>query len=293
LEAYINSDEFKKVFDYMALPGKQKYELSDEYRLEQEYLTLKKSEKIKWFFKVKFKELKAWNKTFEDDFTESKLDGKKWITRYFWGEEILKDSYSLAQDKHFVTDGKNIEIKDSVLTIITRQEEVVGKAWDPLLGFYPKDFSYTSGLISTGKSFRQKYGRIKAKIRLNNPGKVSHAFWMVGNQILPEVDIFKSDNSKLLLSNISGNITSTGGVNRRTSKIGGGKLAHDFFIYSLEWTPEKLVWKVNDLEVASVTEAVPQDPLFLVLSSGIFKDQVNGSIPARMDIDWIRVYEKA
>ncbi|NMC39901.1 MAG: family 16 glycosylhydrolase, partial [Bacteroidales bacterium] len=153
---------------------------------------------------------------FEDDFISKKLDASKWITRYFWGDKILKDAYSLATDQHFLTDGENIEITNSTLKINTRQEEVTGKAWDPLLGFFPKDFKYTSGIISSGKSFRQQFGVIQAKIRLNKPGKVTHAFWMTGDRILPQIDIFKSDNSKLLMTNFWGNITEKEGIRKNT-----------------------------------------------------------------------------
>ena len=296
LEITIASDEFKKVKEYMALPASKKYELSDEFKKEQAYLAALKSEKHKFYLdclkKDKFKALKEWKLSFEEDFTSDKLDSKKWMTKYFWGEELLKEPYSLAHDLHFVTDGKNIEIKNSILSIHTKQEKITGKAWDPMIGFIPKEFNYTSGLISTGKSFRFKYGRIEAKIKLNNSGKVSHAFWMLGDKILPEVDVFKSFNGKVLLSNLWGNIAEKEGVHKLTKKLGASKLYSDFFIYTLDWSPEKLVWKINDLEVASTAESVPQEAMYLVLSSGIFGDNVNGSVPSSMEIDWVKVYEK-
>jgi beta-glucanase (GH16 family) len=296
LEKAIASDEFRKVKEYMALPSKKKYELSEEFKKEFSYLTALKSDKHKWYLaclkKDKFTALKAWKLSFEEDFTSDKLDPKKWMTKYYWAEELLKEPYSLAHDKHFVTDGKNIEIKNSILTIHTKQESVTGKAWDPMLGFIPKEFNYTSGLISTGKSFRFKFGRIEAKIKLNHSGKVSHAFWMLGDKILPEIDIFKSVDGKLLLSNIWGNIAEKDGVHKLSKKLGASKLYSDFFIYTLDWSPEKLVWKINGLEVAAIAESVPQENLYFVLSSGIFGDNPNGSVPASMEIDWVKVYEK-
>jgi beta-glucanase (GH16 family) len=161
-----------------------------------------------------------------------------------------------------------------------------------MFGFIPKEFNYTSGLISTGKSFRFKFGRIEAKIKLNNSGKVSHALWMLAGKILPEVDIFKSVNGKLLLSNIWGNIAEKDGVHRVSKKLGASKLYSDYFIYALDWTAEKLVWKINGLEVASIAESVPQEEMYILLSSGIFGDNPNGSLPASMEVDWIKVYQK-
>jgi beta-glucanase (GH16 family) len=296
LEKDIASEEFIKVKEFMALPSKKKYELSEEFKKEQAYITTLKSEKHKKYLDSlkndKFKTLKEWKLSFEEDFTSDKLDSKKWMTKYFWAEELLKEPYSLAQDLHFVTDGKNLEIKNSVLTIHTKQENITGKAWNPLLGFIPKEFNYTSGLISTGKSFRFKYGRIEAKIKLNNSGKVSHAFWMLGDKILPEIDVFKSMNGKLLISNIWGNIAEKDGVHKLSKKLSASKLYSDFFIYTLDWSPEKLVWKINGLDVATISESIPQENMYFVFSSGIFGDNPNGSVPASMEIDWVKVYEK-
>jgi beta-glucanase (GH16 family) len=296
LEKFIATEEFKKVKEYMAFPAKKKYELSEESKKEAAYLTTVKSAKHKAYLanlkKDKFTALKAWKLSFEEDFASDKLDSKKWMTKYYWAEELLKEPYSLVQDMHFVTDGKNLDIKNSVLSIQTRQEKVTGKAWNPMLGFVPKEFDYTSGLISTGKSFRFKFGRIEAKIKLGNSGKVSHAFWLLGDKILPEVDIFKSLEGKLYLSNIWGNLAEKDGVHKVSKKIGASKLASDFFIYTLDWTPEKLVWKINGLEVASILESVPQESMYFVFSSGIYGEHVNGSVPTSMEIDWVRVYEK-
>lgn len=296
LEKTIGSEEFRKVKEYMSLPAKKKYELAEESKKELSYLTTLKSDKHKWYLdcikKDKFKGLKAWKLSFEEDFTSDKLDLKKWMTKYYWAEELLKEPYSLAHDLHFVTDGKNIEIKNSILSIHTKQENVTGKAWDPMFGFIPKEFNYTSGLISTGKSFRFKFGRIEAKIKLNNSGKVSHAFWMLGDKILPEVDIFKSVNGKLLLSNIWGNIAEKDGVHKLSKKIGASRFSSDFFIYTLDWSPERLRWKINGLEVASITESVPQENMYFVLSSGIFGGNPNGSLPSTMEVDWVKVYER-
>jgi beta-glucanase (GH16 family) len=60
----------------------------------------------------------------------------------------------------------------------------------------------------------------------------------------------------------------------------------------LHWTHEKLTWKINNEPVYELTEGVPQEPMYVLLSSGIV---VNGSsiqLPCTMEIDWIRVYQE-
>ncbi len=296
LKTFIASDKFKTVKDYMLLPGKKKYLQSEEHKQELRYQELFASEKIKWYLDVKdsskFDELKNWKLTFSDEFEAAKLDRKKWITKYFWGETILHDSYSLADEKQFYSDGKNVEISDSVLKIITRKEKAEGKAWNPKIGFFPKEFDYTSGLISTGGSFRQQYGIFEAKIKFNKNYPVTQTFWMLADQILPHIDVAKAQK-KLSISNIWGNITASDGVKKLTSKIGLSKLTSDFFIYRLEWHADKLIWKINGLSIATATEGIPKTPMYLVLSSSLYKD-VNGTVlPAAMEIDWVRCYQAA
>jgi hypothetical protein len=295
LEKFVNSEEFRKIKDFMSLSPQKKYEQSEEYRLEQEYLGLKKSEKINWYYRLKkendFRKITEWEMTFEDDFKESKLNAKKWITNYFWGETLLKDTYALPGDKHLNTPGKNIEMKDGVVRITTRKENIEGKIWNPLLGFQKQKFNYTSGLINTGKSFRQKYGVFKAKVRFSN-APIRQAIWMVAEKVLPHIDIAKLEDNKLHMGNFWGNITEKGGTNKKIYKKGGSKFNTDYFIYSLEWTPDKLVWKVNGVEALIQTQGVPQDPMYIGFSAGISGAVSDHMLPASMDIDWVRVYKK-
>jgi hypothetical protein len=296
LEEAINSEQHKKVKDYMALKPQAKYEQSNEFQLEKEYLELKRSEKLIWYQKLikknDFDKLKEWEVTFEDDFKEGSLDSSKWMTNYYWGEKLLQDTYALPGDKHFYTKGRNIEISDSILKIITKKESANGKIWDPVMGFKNQEFNYTSGLISTGKSFRQKYGRIRAKIRMSR-APVRQAVWMVADRILPHVDIAKVENGKIFYGNFWGNIAEKGGVRKKVVRKGAGKFTSDFFIYSIEWSPEKIVWKINEKTVLTQKQGIPQDPMYLVFSAGVTNGVADHQLPAAMEIDWVKIYKKA
>ena len=68
----------------------------------------------------------------------------------------------------------------------------------------------------------------------------------------------------------------------------GSRYANDFFIFTLEWTSDKLVWKINDTEVFTQTSDVPQEPMYVLLAGGTDKP-INGM--TSMEIDWVRVYK--
>jgi hypothetical protein len=295
LRDYINSNEFIEHKAYCNKSPKKRWKESENFQLLKEFELLKIDEKIKWYFRSlkakKFAWLRVWKESFMDDFIESKLDKKKWITRYYYGEEMLKDSYSLSQDKHFVTDGKNIDFDHSILRIITRKEVVKGKSWHPKHGFITREFGYTSGLVSTGKNFRQKYGTFEAKIKFDKSKQIQNAFWMVSKTMVPHIDIAKA-NGKLVLGNAWGNAKDLKSIKIFSKKLGRTKFTEDFYIFTLEWLPEKLIWKINGVEIASSKQGVPQEPMYVVLSSGLQYD-VNSDLPAQMEIDWIRCFQKA
>ena len=224
--------------------------------------------------------LKADELIFSDEFDGDKLDTKKWLTNYYWGEKLLKDRYSVESDLQAYTEKENFEVRNSILRINTKPQKINGKVWSASNGFTTKEFSYTSGLINSGNSFRQKYGIFSAKIKLGNPA-AKCAFWMLADKITPHLDICRTSGGKVWFDYFSAR------GNKVKTSI-GSRYSNDYFIYTLEWTSDKLVWKINNTEVFSQTTDVPQDPMYLLMAGGLDKP-VNGL--TSMEIDWVRVYK--
>jgi beta-glucanase (GH16 family) len=293
LEKEINSDDFQKRKAYLLMKPRARYETTEEYQKEQEYQELKKSDKVVWYFKTKkkypFRELEKWEETFNESFVGKKLDEKKWMTRYYWGDAILNEPYTMSDDKSFPTDGKNIEFYDNKLRLVTKREEIEGKKWNPQLGFLQDSFEFTSALVSTGNGFRQKYGIFKAKIKMS-PTDLTQAFWMVSDSIVPHIDVAKYEKGKLY-ANYFWSAGKGAAPSKSISKTGGSKFADDFYIYTLEWSPGKLVWKVNEKIFKTQSSDVPQDEMYMVFSAGLKEWASDQGLPAAMEIDWIRVYK--
>jgi hypothetical protein len=282
LKDYIATPEFKDKKNYLLDKKRfEKTEMSDQIK---EYEKLKKSDDIIWYFKVKdstkFDLIKSRELTFSDEFESDRLDTARWITNYYWGEKLLKDRYSVSTDMQAYTEKENFEIRNSVLKIVTKPQKITGKEWSPAFGFKVREFNYSSGIINSGGSFRQKYGIFSAKIKLGNP-TAKNSFWMLGDKITPHIDVCRTSAGKVMLD-----IFSNGDKPMKTSI--GSKYANDFFIYTLEWTPDKLVWKINDTVAFIQTSNVPQEPLFINFSGGLDKP-ISGM--TSMEIDWVRVYK--
>ncbi len=291
LEEYIHSEEFSRQKQYLTMKPNERYETTSEYQKETEYHTLKKSEKVIWYYKTKkkypFKEIEKWALTFEEKFNGSALNTSKWMTRYFWGDQTMDSSFVLEDDKSFVTDGDNIEFYDNKARIVTKPENAEGLVWRTEQGFVLEDFDYTSGLLSTAKSFKQKYGIFKAKIKMAG-GSVAQTFWMVADSVLPHIDVARFENGKLYYNFFWGKGKTP---HKSISKTGGTKYADEYYIFTLEWSPNKLVWKINDKVFKTQTSGVPQEEMYINFSSNLKKDASEDGLPSAMEIDWVRVYK--
>jgi beta-glucanase (GH16 family) len=104
---------------------------------------------------------------------------------------------------------------------------------------------------------------------------------MLADKITPHLDICRTSKGKVWFDYfpVKGNVI-------KTSL--GSRYANDFFIYTLEWTSGKLVWKINDTVVYTQTSDVPQEPMYVLLAGGLDKP-INGM--TSMEIDWVRVYK--
>lgn len=289
LKAELASEEF--ISEKKFLLDKKRFEKTEGFKKELTYKELKDSELFKKYFKLqkknKFHLIKGWELTFYEDFENSNLDTEKWITQYYWGDKLMNAGYALSTDQSIFSEN-NVKVSNSIARLETKKEKAKGKVWSEKIGFISHDFDYTSALISTGKSFRQKYGLFEAKIKVSDIKNVQHAFWMLSNTSLPHINVAKTSSCGKLFP---GKITGTEDKPKiNQTKIKGLDWTKDFFIYSLEWTPNKLIWKINDVVVCTQTDNIPNEPMYLIFSSGVLNS--NANINAAMEIDWVKCYKK-
>lgn len=282
LREYVATPAFRERKSYLL--DTKRFEKTDMFRDIKEYEKLKKNEEIVWYFKVKdsdkFDVLKKKVLTFADEFDGVALDTGKWLTNYYWGDKLLKDRYSVESDLQAYTEKENFEVRNSLLKIHTKPQRITGKVWSPSSGFKLKEFDYSSGLVNSANSFRQKYGIFSAKIKLGNPA-ARNTFWMLADKITPHLDICRTSGGKVW-ADFSPSPD-------KVSKVSvGSRYAGDFFIYTLEWTRDMLVWKINGEEMFRQTSDVPQEPMCVLLSGGLEKP-ISGM--TTMEIDWVRVYQ--
>lgn len=289
LQKKVESKAFQERVRY--LKDKKKYLHSETYAKLQELKKLSKSRDMQWYLaheaKGTFAEQLKERVVFFDDFIEEELNTKNWLPRFFWGDALAGRGYSFIGDPHCYTEGENLTFANSAVTISTHPEERKALAWDKVLGFVSQDYSYTSGLICSGQSFRMLQGRLEAKVRIKTQEGVYHALYLVGDTRAPEIEIFRTTTGKKvgLLSGLLRNEVNTLNI---ADGVGALPSRDDYFLITFDWRGSTLQWRINDTPYLTLENVKGLDtPMYLVFISGV-EPEATPRGDSLMAIDWIR-----
>ena len=281
LSAEVATDEFKKEHAFWS--NDNRWKATDEYQQEVRYKQLAAKADITFYMKQDPAEIEKMEKlhaTFVDECDWLKLSESNWRAGFAYNNPKLLRQHSFANEQQANNGGRNVGAIDGKIQLFTKQEKITAPAWDPKKGFVNKDFDYTSDIIQTADSFRQKEGVFMAKIRIE--GNIHHAFWLGSGERLPMISIFHFNGKQITMGNYTKN-----GFDGEVIK---GISARKYFIYSLRWTKNELIWYVNNVEVHRTSRDVPQEELFLALSS--FIDERQRPAEGLLSVAWVRVFEQ-
>jgi beta-glucanase (GH16 family) len=104
---------------------------------------------------------------------------------------------------------------------------------------------------------------------------------MLSDKITPHIDVCRTSGGKVWADYFP----DPGTISKASV---GSRYANNFYIYSLEWTKDKLVWKINGEVMFRQTSNVPQVPMYVLLAGGLDKP-INGM--TTMEVDWVKVYQ--
>jgi len=217
--------------------------------------------------------------SFSDDLYWNEKTTNPWKPGFYFRNDRLKRHYSYYNEQQAYNEGKNTNGSNGALCIETRRETLKSLAWHSRNGFVEKNYFFTSDVIQNGSSFRQERGIFKAKIRCS--GKVHHAFWLGTEKEQPHISIFHFNGKEVQMGYVNRNagdgVTLTG-INPA-----------EYYIYSLEWTHNELIWSVNNLVVLRSSRDIPREPLFMVFNSFIPVHEEGGE--GLLEVDWVRAYQ--
>lgn len=254
LKTYVESEQFRQ--EKCFLLDRNRYETTADYKLWYEYEVLKKRPDIIRYFLLStdecFQDMLRWELVFEEEFTDRELDRRKW---------------SVLQEE-----SRNIPMKR-------------GRGWREI---GEEEYGCLSTQLSSALSFRQCYGKFEAKIKLTNFSG-GQCFELRGEAGLPRVEILKRGKEGIYMGNV---IVSEKSRRNSLQLLNGVRYTEDYYIFSLEWTPEKMVWRINDAVVKEIEKDIPDEPLYLVLKAGLNERQQTDQVFIPMDVAWVKCYKR-
>lgn len=287
VDFYCNYSKGGELEELKKLKASSPVSKEDRSKRKARIAEIEHSENYKRFEKLskssKNKTLLTYEQTFVEDFEGNDLNPKLWLNKFFWGDKLLGQGYSQASEYHHYTEGENVAVKDGSLIITTKEQPNVALSWDKTFGFMPRKCKYTSGIVNTGNSFRQQNGRFEAKVTFEKTDGVYNAFWMVGETSTPHLNVFKVNN-QLQMGIING-IKKDDEVT-----VSSDLLKENSYIVGIEWNKKQIKWLINGVVVKKSSNNLPNEPLYLVFSSGVHKD-ISEKVSNKFKVEWIKCFK--
>ena len=165
-----------------------------------------------------------------------------------------------------------------------------------------------AGGITTKGLMNMKYGKVELRVMIEGQKGAWPAIWMMPEKpigIWPacgEIDIMEHlASDKFVYQTVPSTWTQSHPNDPPRGGTGPIKPG-DWNVYALEWTPERIVWRVNGKETHSYPkmgdsrERWPWDqPMYLMIDmqlGGQWAGQVDEStLPVEMRVDWVKLYQ--
>jgi beta-glucanase (GH16 family) len=182
---------------------------------------------------------------------------------------------------------------------------------------FEKDGVLQNPMIGTQKKFEMRYGNFAARIKFPEQQGQHGSFWMQpaakGTAVDDpkatgaEIDIIEWFGAGRTDGGTASNLYWPGPSGAKANHVGGTKdfgllpkgekLSDKFHIFSVEWSPEGYVFRVDDKVTYRIKEGVSGVPQYMILSlltADWEKNRLDRTkLPNAMLVDWVRVWKKA
>lgn len=148
----------------------------------------------------------------------------------------------------------NAVINSNNIVITSRKETKEGK-------------EYTSGLVESKYSY--KYGNFKFSIEIAEGKGLFPAIWLLPDNgySLPEIDIFEMIGSDPYL--FYGVIHFKESGVQKSDYFKHKVINKNQYSISLQWNKEKLAWYIDDEEIYTTAQGVPQEHMYVIINQAI------------------------
>lgn len=214
---------------------------------------------------------------FSDEFNGPSLNLAKWETQYVWGRTNGSELQYYSPSAFTFSNG--------VMHIKAEKKAMGGKP-------------YTSGIITTFKSFKFTYGVVTARLRTPVGKGLWPALWLLDYAGgVPEIDIMEALGHQPDVTYMTLHFPSATGKNLNVGTYYvGTKLSVGFHTLTLDWNAQRLIWYIDGIERYRVTQHIPNKPLYLLANLAVGGDwpgapDATTQFPAYYNLDYIRIYK--
>ena len=276
LEEEVNTEDFK--VRHALWEDNKRWEHSDEYRIEQRFNQLAKSDDIKFYFAQREERI-DWAELFRPAFDDDMSTGKNWKPGFGYANPAMKDGHSRTSERQAYNGGKNTFFAEGRMDVETRAESKKAIAWDEKKGFVEEVFDFTSDAMNTKEAFAQESGLFMAKIRTQGVGH--HFFGLTtGKQNTPMIALYHFNGKRHQVGYVDGQNTKMVDLT--------GVLRSMYHVYAFRWTKHELIWYVNDLELLRIPNRLPKEAMFFLAQSWLPKAEKGGE--GKLKVQWARVF---
>ncbi|PAY18045.1 hypothetical protein CKO51_18805 [Rhodopirellula sp. SM50] len=237
------------------------------------------------------------------------FDGES-LDRNVWSYDVGGHGFGNGQLEFNTDRPENAYLRDGNLVIEARREAYGGNA-------------FTSARIHTRGRFAFQYGDLEARIKVPDTADgIWPAFWMLGNSfpgtVWPkcgEADILEIGGKDAIAKGLQHRqincaLHFAGVGEQKTSLVewydAPVDLHLDYHLYKISWTPTHMKFFLDGKEFGSWDITAPEmkeyhQPFYPILNVAVGSwthsytgldtpDKITATLPARMHVDWIRLY---
>lgn len=241
-----------------------------------------------------------WELVWEDNFNT--FDASKWLI-VDWAQHGEPQLY-LANNVDINNGNLKITINNNPTYCPPNPPTVWGAAWS----CDNKTYDYTSGWVETKQAYNTQYGYIESRIKLPYGYGFWPAFWTYIGSGVPnktnaaEIDIFEmiawgdelENSPNIFTSNIWKYYINDPKYQQYPDIKSRGLIADytQWHTYSIEWSPSKIVWYIDNYPVRIQAHHGIVDPVRIILNLALGDLPNMGTpFPSEMLVDYVKVYE--
>ena len=201
-----------------------------------------------------------WQRIFTDEFDGKELDGEKWVTCYWWDDNGCTNLGT--NEIEWYLPG-NTSLANGILQLTARPETVIG--------FEGRTFSYTSGIVTTGRYYRESsrparfamhHGYVEIRAKIPAGQGLWPAFWMLptDHNSRPEIDVMEALGHRLGVLEMHYHYLDAEGerqsAGHETEHL---DLSDDWHVFGLDWHKDALIWYLDGVRAMAI-HGVIRDP---------------------------------